>query len=251
MDHSRQSRFHERQSPRRGHLAQGGRHPARIAAADNISGKVYLTDTEFQDVETLIKPGFGSYKTNNTFKPTDVTFTGGKELWVVDGYGQQRFMPADVRPLEWQGEHYGSGKRFSMTTHGITYDKSNDDLLVSARPEGLLKRINRQDRLLTEILELPAGTLLCDVDVWGDYALAACLNGPNKTPGPLHIINLKNRTLVATIKPKEELGYEDAQHMHDAAWYVTGKGKDQEIYILFTNWNPGGIGALKLVNLVE
>ena len=160
-------------------------------------------------------------------------------------------MPANVSPLKWQGEHYGSGKKFSMTTHGITYDKAHDDLLISARPEGLLKRVNRNDRLLTEILGLPAGTLLCDVDVWGDYALAACLDGPNKTPGPLHIINLKKRTLVATIKPKEELGYEDAQHMHDAAWYVTGKGKEQEVYILFTNWNPGGIGALKLVNIAE
>ena len=231
-------------------LPRGKKSPL-IATADNNSGKIYLTDTGFQNVETLVKPDFGSYATNNTFKPTDVTFTGAKELWVVDGYGQQRFMPANVSPLKWQGEHYGSGKKFSMTTHGITYDKAHDDLLISARPEGLLKRVERNDRLLKEILGLPAGTLLCDVDVWGDYALAACLDGPNKTPGPLHIINLKKRTLVATIKPKEELGYEDAQHMHDAAWYITGKGKEQEVYILFTNWNPGGIGALKLVNIAE
>jgi hypothetical protein len=231
-------------------LPQGKKSP-RIAAADNMSGKIYLTDANFQNVELLVKPDFGSYATNNKFAPTDVAFTGAKELWVVDGYGQQRFMPADVSPLRWQGEHYGSGKRFSMTTHGITYDKPHDDLLVSARPEGLLKRLDRKDRRLTEILGLPTGTLLCDVDVWGDYALAACLEGPNKTPGPLHIINLKKRTLVATIKPKVELGYEDAQHLHDAAWYVTGKGKDQEVYLLFTNWNPGGIGALKLVSIAE
>jgi hypothetical protein len=232
-------------------LPQGGRHPARIAAADNMSGKIYLTDTEFQKVETLTKPDFGSYPTNKGFAPTDVAFAGGKEMWIVDGYAQQRIIPADVKPLKWQGVHYGGGERFSKTTHGITYDKAHDDLLVSARPEGLLKRVHREDRLLTEILGLPKGTYLCDVDVWGDYALAACLDGPNKTPGPLHIINLKTRSLVATIKPKEELGYEDAQHMHDAAWYVTGKGKDQEVYILFTNWNPGGIGALKLVSIAD
>lgn len=228
-----------------------GKQPPRIAAADNMSGKVYLTDTDFQNIETINKPDFGSYATNAVFKPTDVAFAGSKELWVVDGYGQQRFMPADVSPFRWQGEHYGSGKKFSMTTHGITYDKAHDDLLVSARPEGLLKRVDRDGRLLTEILGLPAGTLLCDVDVWGDYALAACLDGPNKTPGPIHIINLKKRTLVATIKPKDELGYEDALHMHDAAWYITGKGKEQEVYILFTNWNPGGIGALRLVNIAD
>lgn len=232
-------------------LPQSGKRPARIAAADNMSGKVYLTDTAFQKVETLAKPDFGSYTTNKGFAPTDVAFTGGKEMWIVDGYAQQRIIPANVNPIKWQGEHYGGGERFSKTTHGITYDKAHDDLLVSARPEGLLKRLHREDRLLTEILGLPKGTLLCDVDVWGDYVLAACLNGKDKSPGPLYIINQKTRTIVSTIKPKEELGYQDAHHMHDAAWYVTGKGKDQEVYILFTNWNPGGIGALKLVNIAD
>lgn len=223
----------------------------RIAAADNMSGKIYLTDTGFQEVASLGRPDFGTYATNETFKPTDVAFASAKELWAVDGYGQQRFIPADVQPFRWQGDHYGSGKRFSMTTHGITYDKRQDDLLISARPEGQIKRVNRSDRLLDDIMGLPKGTLLCDVDLWGDYALAACLDGPDKTPGPLHIINLKKRVIVSTIKPKEELGYEDALHMHDAAWYVTGKGREQEVYILFTNWNPGGIGALKLVNIAD
>lgn len=231
-------------------LPQGGKLP-RIAAADNLSGKIYLTDTHFQTVETLERPTFGTYSTNSTFKPTDVAFAGSKELWVVDGYGQQRFIPANLRPFEWRAEHYARGKAFSMTLHGVTYDKKHDDLLFSARPEGQLRRVDRQNRLLTEILALPNGTLLCDVDLWGDYALAACLDGPNKTPGPLYIINLKNHTIVSTIKPKEDLGYDDAQHLHDAAWYVTGKGKEQEVYIIFTNWNPGGIGALKLVNLVD
>lgn len=231
-------------------LPQGKKSP-RIAAADNVSGKIYLTDATFQNVVTLGRPDFGSYATNNKFAPTDVAFAGAKELWAVDGYAQQRFMAADVSPLRWQGQHYGGGERFSKTLHGVTYDKAHDDLLLSARPEGLLKRVNRKNRLLTEIQGLPKGTLLCDVDVWGNYALAACLDGPDRTPGPLHIINLKKRTIAATIKPKEELGYADAQHLHDAAWYVTGKGKDQEVYLLFTNWNPGGIGALKLVNIAD
>lgn len=169
----------------------------------------------------------------------------------MDGYGQNRFMAADVSPFRWQGEHYGSGKLFSQTMHGVTYDKAHDELLISARPEGQLKRVDRKPRLLKEILGLPQGTLLCDVDLWGDYLLAACLDGAKKTPGPLYVINLKRHVVVSTIKPKEELGYDDAQHMHDAAWYVTGKGREQEVYILFTNWNPGGIGALRLVNVAD
>jgi len=222
-----------------------------IAAADNKSGKVYLTDTGFQNVEMLVKPTFGSYSTNKGFAPTDVAFAGAKELWVVDGYAQQRFLPADVDSFQWRGEHFGGGNRFSKTLHGVTYDEKHDELLFSARPEGQMRRVERKNRLLTEILGLPKGTWLCDVDVWGGYVLAACLNGPEKSPGPLYIINQKSRAIVSTIKPKEDLGYEDAQHLHDAAWYVTGKGRKQEVYILFTNWNPGGIGALKLVNITE
>ncbi len=229
---------------------QGKKSP-RIAAADNVSGKIYLTDANFQNVEILGKPDFGSYATNKEFKPTDVAFAGGKELWVVDGYAQARFMAANVSPFQWQGEHYGGGERFSRTPHGITYDAAHDDLLISARPEGMLKRLDRKNRLVTEVMGLPKGNTICDVDLWGDYALVACLDGPNKMAGPLHIINLKKRALVATIRPKEDLDYADALHMHDAAWYVTGKGKEREVYILFTNWNPGGIGALKLVNIAD
>jgi len=224
--------------------------PPLIAAADNLSGKIYLTDTGFQNVETLDRPGFGGYDTNHNFHPTDVAFAGGKELWIVDGYGRQYFIPADVNPFRWQGKLY-AGDKFSKTLHGVTYDKAHDDLLFSARPEGQLKRLDYESLEAREILGLPAGTLLCDVDLWGDYALAACLDGPNKTPGPLYILNLKKRAIVSTIKPKEDLGYTDAQHLHDAAWYVTGKGRNREVYLIFTNWNPGGIGALKLVNLPD
>ena len=227
-----------------------GKQTPLVAVADNESGKIHLTDTTFQNVETLGRPNFDTYATNETFKPTDVAFSSAHELWIVDGYGRQKFVPAEFSPLKWREEIHGGGN-FSKTLHGVTYEKSHDELIFSARPEGQLKRLARKTLRAQEILQLPRGMTLCDVDVWGDYCLAACLDGPNKTPGPLFIINLKKRAIVATIKPKEDLGYADAQHMHDAAWYVTGTGRDQEVYLLFTNWNPGGIGALKLVNIPD
>jgi hypothetical protein len=231
-------------------LLPRGKKPPLVAAADNVTGKIHLTDTLFQNVETLSRPGFGPYATNKTFAPTDVAFVSLKELWIVDGYGQQKFISADLAPLKWREDLHG-GSEFSKTLHGVTYDRTHDELLFSARPEGQLKRLARKTLRAKDVMGLPAGTLLCDVDLWGDYCLAACLDGANKTPGPLYIINLKQRAIVSTIKPKEDLGYADAQHIHDAAWYVTGTGKDQEVYLLFTNWNPGGVGALRLVNLPD
>jgi hypothetical protein len=56
---------------------------------------------------------------------------------------------------------------------------------------------------------------------------------------------------VSILRPKVDLGFSEAQHIHDACWYVSGKGRQRELYVLFTNWNPGGVGALKLVGAAD
>jgi hypothetical protein len=230
-------------------LPRRGKTPL-IAAADNVSGKTYLTDTTFQHADVLPMPEGDPYADKKGFAPTDVAFVDGRELWVTDGYGKAWFMPADVSPLKYQGKFFG-GKPFSGTPHGISYDAVGKALIVSARPEGQIKRFGLKQKNVQDIAGLPAGSTVCDVDIWGDYALAPCLDGPNKSSGPIYIINLKKRAVVSTIKVKDELGYADALHIHDAAWYVTGRGRPQEVYIVFTNWNPGGVGAIKLVNIPD
>lgn len=221
-----------------------------VVAADNVDGEVYLTDTSFQHVETLRMPPVQPYEDKKGYAPTDAAFAGPDEIWITDGYGKAYFMSATRSPFQFTGKFYG-GKSLSGTPHGITFDPKTKNLLISARPEGLIKRWDRSTTHVTDVRGLPAGSTICDTDVWGDYALAPCLDGPNGTPGPIYIVNLKTQQIVSTIHPKSDLGYSEAQHMHDAAWYVTGKGATQEIYILFTNWNPGGVGALKLVNLAK
>lgn len=221
-----------------------------VAAADNNEGHVYLTDTTFQKAETLGIPPVEPYADKKGWAPTDVAFTGAKDLFVTDGYGKAYFLPAKTTSLGYTGKFYG-GKKISNTPHGITYDKRDKSLLVSARPEGEIKRWDRQHEHFSEIGGLPKGSTVCDVDVWGDYALAPCLNGPDGKPGPIYIVNLKTRSIVSTLKPKEELGYATAQHIHDACWYVTGKGAKREVYVVFTPWNPGDVGAMKLVSARE
>jgi hypothetical protein len=221
-----------------------------VVVADNNDGEVYLTDTSFQHAETLRIPDLAPYADKKGFAPTDAAFVSADEIWVTDGYGKAYFMPATGSPFQYTGKFYG-GKKVSNTPHGITYDPRDHTLIVSARPEGQLKRWDRKGEHFTDIAGLPAGSTVCDVDLWGDYALAPCLDGPKGAPGPIYIINLKTKRIVSTLRPKEDLGYSDAQHIHDAAWYVTGKGAKKEVYVLFTNWNPGGVGALKLVNVAD
>jgi hypothetical protein len=64
-------------------------------------------------------------------------------------------------------------------------------------------------------------------------------------------VNLRKKAIVATLRPKDDLGLAGAQSIHGACWYFTGKGKAREVYIVYTPWNPGGIGALKLVGSTE
>jgi len=218
-----------------------------VAAADDEGGKIYLTDTTFLHPATLGVPGLGSYATNTSYKPTDVAFVSARRLFVTDGYAQHYFLPVTTQPLAYEGSVFG-GNALSRTPHGITFDAKDKSLLISARPEGQAKRWSVSGQTLTSVDALPAGTLLCDVDLWKNYALAACLDGPNKTPGPLMIVNLKTRSIASIIKPKEELGYDFCDHIHDAVWYVVKNGRQTDVYLLFTAWNPGGIGALKLVN---
>jgi hypothetical protein len=226
--------------PRRGKLPL-------VVAADNVEGEVYLSDTTFQHARKLDWPEDGPYKSKKEFMPTDATFVGDSDIFVTDGYGKQWFRHGTTDPLKFDGPFIG-GKEFSRTPHGITYNSDRKSLLIAARPEAIIKEYAFRKDKWQESLALPAGSTVCDVDLWDDYALAPCLDGPNKASGPIYIVNLKKRTIVSTIRVKDDLGYADALHIHDAAWYVRGKGKDREVYIIFTNWNPGGVGAIKLVS---
>lgn len=224
--------------PRRGRLPL-------VAVADNVEGEVYLSDTAFQRADKLCVPNGEPYADRKGFAPTDTAFTSAGEVYVTDGYGRACFMPASVDPFAYRGVLHG-GKAISQTPHGITYDPRDRSLLVSARPEAQVKRWSPKSGHWLEVQGLPAGSTVCDVDLWGDYALAPCLDGPGGSPGPIYIINLRTRAIVSTLRPKADLGFSEAQHIHDACWYFVGKGRHREVYVLFTHWNPGGIGALKL-----
>ena len=229
--------------PRRGQLPL-------IVATDNVEGEVYLSDTSFQKAQVLGRPA-GPYQGKAAFAPTDAAFIDAKDIYVTDGYGSQWFMHATTQPFAYDSTYIG-GKEFSRTPPGIT-KSDHGTLYVSARPEATIKEYNYKKDKWFDSLGLPSGSTVCDVDLWDDYALAPCLDGP-KGPdgksafGPIYIVNLKTKTIASIIRVKEDLGYKLADHIHDAAWYVRGTGRDREVYILFTNWNPGGIGALKLVN---
>ena len=65
---------------------------------------------------------------------------------------------------------------------------------------------------------------LCDVDLWGDYYAPRRSSGQRRreTRTPVTSSICANARL-SVVKPGEDLGYDFAQHMHDACWYVPGR----------------------------
>lgn len=229
-------------------LLPRGRKLPLVVAADNEDGEVYLSDTSFQRVEKLGCPQVEQYTKKEEFHPTDAAFISANEIWIGDGYGKAYFMMASVSPFQYTGKIFG-GKEFSKTPHGNTYDPREKTLVIAGRSEATIKRWDIRKQKWLESYGLPPGSTVCDTAVWDDYLLAPCLDGESKTPGPIYIVNMKTRRIVSTLRPKMDLGLDEVAHIHDAVWYWSGKGKARELYVLFTNWNPGGVGALKLVNV--
>ena len=247
-------------------LAEGNLHGAElikrpkgqlplVVAADNVKNRVYVSDTSFQDVQTLGYPAdSGKYKDGNQFHPTDATWVDPGHFWVTDGYGLGWVAEATTSPLAYTGQIFG-GRTMSGTPHGVSYDAKAKELIVSARPEGQLVRWNLRNSAVVKTHNLPSTETngrksvptVCDLELWGDYAVAPCLDGPGGIPGPIYVVNRKKWEIVSIVAPKTELGYPLAQHIHDAALYA----HDGRLWLIFTNWNPGGIGAAELVRVTE
>ena len=226
-----------------------------VAAADNVKHRVFVSDTSFTNVQILGYPtNSGKYTSASQFNPTDATWVGTQRFWVTDGYGEGWIAEAKTSPLDYTGVMFG-GHSLSQTPHGVTYDPATKDLIVSARPEGKFVVWNPSSDAVVETHGLPAAEVngkpsvptVCDLELWGDYAVAPCLDGPGGIPGPIYILNRKKWEIVSIVAPKAELGFTQAQHIHDAILYEH-KGR---LWLLFTNWNPGGIGAAELVRVTD
>ena len=72
--------------------------------------------------------------------------------------------------------------------------------------------------------------------------VVGALHGPDRDKGaPVYI--LKGDKVVSTIMPKEELGLEKFQHIHNA----TMRTVEGKIYLIVQAWNPGDFAVLEQV----
>jgi hypothetical protein len=87
---------------------------------------------------------------------------------------------------------------------------------------------------------LPPGSWPCGIDYiqWKGRWLAVIgsLVDPLKDrPAPIYIIDANTYEVLSTIRPKEDLGVELAQHLHNVVWHTVA----DQLYLVCQSWNPG------------
>ena len=225
----------------------------------NGAGKVFTTTLEGELVHTLNAPSPTDdfdHPTVNTyfsgkgnFVPTDVEQLDGL-FYVATGYSYLDFVLTarllSLRPFKAAWHHLAFGGRGDGpgqfgTGHGITLAPGNKRLDISDRPNSQIDRFTRYGHYRST-LELPPGSLPCDIDYSGKYAIVGCLLGPDRSKGaPIYI--LKDDKVVSTIMPKEELGLENFKHIHNAVL----RKIEEKFYIIVQAWKPGDFAILEQV----
>ncbi len=225
----------------------------------NDLGRVFTTSLTGELLQTLTRPGEDDdlglpsardyFAGGGAFAPTDVEFLEGL-LYVTTGYSAlDTVLSARVTsysPLRaaWFDLAFG-GKGDAPgqfgTGHGITVPPGTRRLDVADRANSEIDRFTRHGQYLST-LKMPAGSLPCDIDYLGRYAVVAALDGPDRSKGaPIYLF--QDDRLVSTLLPKEDLGLENFTHVHNAVLRQAG-GK---LYVIAQAWNPGDFVVLEQV----
>jgi hypothetical protein len=96
--------------------------------------------------------------------------------------------------------------------------------------------------------QLPSGSWPCGIDFleWKGRSLGVIgsLVDPVKDrPAPIYIIDAGTFEVLSTIRPKEELGIDLVQHLHNVVWHVY----HDQLYLVCQSWNPGYYFVLECV----
>ena len=225
----------------------------------NDAGKVFTTTLDGKLVHTLNTPtaddDFDQPEVNDyflgkgNFAPTDVEELDGL-YYITTGYSNLDFVltarilrtspfEAVWNDLAFGGKGEGPGQ--FGTAHGITVPPGKKRLDISDRPHSRIERFTRYGHYRST-LEMPRGSLPCDIDYLDHYAVVASLDGPDPSKGaPIYI--LEDDKLISTIMPKEDLGLQNFKHNHNAVLQRIGN----KYYIIAQAWNPGDFAILEQV----
>lgn len=220
---------------------------------DNEHAEIHILTVKGEEAGRLGRPDVNEYYEDEShpYRPTDVEVAGNGTLYVCDGYSPGKY----VLTASLEGPSYGAfwfggpipGKgrtpgKFS-TNHGLTLDPQDGTLVIADRERQWTQRFDLEGKFIDSVDIGDADP--CDVDFvdWQGEQLmvVGCLRSAGKQPGVVKIV--KEGEVVATLRPKQDLGIAEFDHIHNAAGVVV----DGKLYVLCYGWNPGCYAVLEHV----
>ena len=201
----------------------------------------------------LSRPEFEQYQVESVpFAPTD-TILVGEQLFVADGYGANYITTADIASRRWTAifggktEDAGENGKFA-TAHGINLHYENHHHLVIAdRPSARIQVHNLTGAFITSH-SLPAGSWPCGIDFlhWQGRWIAvigSLVDPVEDRPAPIYIVDATTYQVLSTVRPKEDLGLDRVQHLHNVVWHAY----QDHLFLVCQSWNPGFYFVLEQV----
>jgi hypothetical protein len=219
----------------------------RIVLPANENAKVVVVGLDGAVDFILSRPEFDEYQdANKPFAPTDAAAIGDR-LYVADGYGSNYISMADLTRAKWSGAFGGrtddpdAPGRFG-TAHGLNIvpcGLHRGHLAIADRPHARLQ-IFSPEGAFAKAYGITPGSRPCGIDFhcvdgrW--HALVGSLDDPQPgRPAPIYILDADTYAVVSTVRPREELGVQLADHIHNAIWYEYGT----RLFLICQAWNPG------------
>ncbi len=215
----------------------------RLFLAANNDAMVAVLSLEGELDFILPKPEFEAYQSAEAkFKPTDTLLLKDK-LLVADGYGSNYISSADLKTQTWTdiwgGPTDSATENGKFTTaHGIT-KHPNHHVVIADRPYSRLQ-MHHSEGAFVASFSLPKGAWPCGIDYvfhnekW--LAVIGSLKDPIEgAPAPIYILDGESHEVLSIIRPKEDLGLERVQHLHNVVWHI----HQNQLYLVCQAWNPG------------
>jgi hypothetical protein len=228
----------------------------RLFLAANNDKRVVILSLSGEVDFILPRPVFDEYQAQEApYKPTDTVLVGN-QLYIADGYGSNYITCANITTQQWTGifggktDNPAENGKFA-TAHGINLNPIHHHLDIADRPHSRIQVHDKAGHFVASH-KLPSGAFLCGISYlayqarW--YAVIGCLRDPQESrPAPIYIIDAESYELLSTIRPKEELGIELAQHLHNVVFHI----QDDQLYLVCQAWNPGHYFVLQKETLHE
>ena len=224
----------------------------RLFLAANNDEQVVVLSLSGEVDFILPRPVFDEYQAQEApYKPTDTVLVGN-QLYIADGYGSNYITCANITTQQWTAifggktDNPAENGKFA-TAHGINLNPIHHHLDIADRPHSRIQVHDEAGHFVVSH-KLPSGAFVCGISYlayqarW--YAVIGCLRDPQESrPAPIYIIDAESYELLSTIRPKEELGIELAQHLHNVVLHI----QDDQLYLVCQAWNPGHFFVLQKV----